>query len=406
MAKWDRLRNHLQGPAFQDPLDPILFLGGANRTYCSYDRLLGGWRQVADVIAGLHRWKVTWFPDANVAIRSDTDVVWNALRLAALESSTAPTVITEVVQAELKDWMDEPRHSQERAKAIQSAMARESWIRSLKMARLEPIDLAIIDYAYLLGARRSLVQPIPGGTTPIGTKADDKSATMNTVKARFGERALELAKKGRKDVDNRGVIGIDDELNCLMVIAYALINGSDSYLLTADRDHLEVFHKAQWFCHTHYRAWLAAKMVSEGRYGEPAMELVDTDGFTDGPLTLYRRPTAQLEEVLPPILDRPICVGVLYVAPDGVIHVTASRFERRMLDMLVTRGATNGRCTDLFGEDNLHVDLGPLKQKLDGLYLGIGHDAIVEFPQPDGRVVTLSRLDLEHSAYCFERIGQ
>ena len=182
-----------------------------------------------------------------------------------------------------------------------------------------------------------------------------------------------LAKKGRIDAEGKGVISISDELHCLMVITNALIRGLDSVILTADEDYVEIFFKAQWFFDTHYRAWLAAKLVKDGHYGPPVKELADTHGYFNGPLTLYRRHTQQLQETLPSIYET-VSVGLVYVTPHGQIRMMVFPFERQMLDMLKTRADTNGRCTDLFGDANIHVDLGPLKGKLDGLYLGIGHD--------------------------------
>ena len=54
-----------------------------------------------------------------------------------------------------------------------------------------------------------------------------------------------------------------------MTILYALRNRRDCMMLTADADFLEVFQKAQWFFDTHYRAWLAARMIRDGRTGNP-----------------------------------------------------------------------------------------------------------------------------------------
>jgi hypothetical protein len=87
-----------------------------------------------------------------------------------------------------------------------------------------------------------------------------------------------------------------------------------------------------------------------------------------------------------------------------MIHMMRFPFEPQMLDVLATRGTTDGRCTDLFGDANIHVDLGPLEQRLDGLYLGIGKDAIRTF-ETDGICRSLSKLDLEHSLNCKERHG-
>ena len=143
-------------------------------------------------------------------------------------------------------------------------------------------------------------------------------------------------------------------------------------------------------------------MIKDGQYGEPAVDFVDTDGYFDGPVTLYRRPTTHLDEVLP-TAPQPVRVGVVYVAGDGRIHEFFFPFEPGMLDMLATKGRTNGLCTDLFGEANIHVDLGALKLKMNGLYLGIGNDVVSTFTT-NGIRIRLSRLDLEHSLNCCEQL--
>jgi hypothetical protein len=310
-------------------------------------------------------------------------------------------VITGVVERELKEWLDDPWREKERANDIRAAMDAGTWIRRFRFGQLGPIDLAIMGYTHLLGVRRLITQQLSDGATLVGTDPADKSQTMNTIKQRLGERALGLAKKGRKDIEELGVINISDEMHCLMVIVYAIINHKNSLLLTADEDHLEIFYKAQWFFDTHYRAWLAARMIKEGRYGEPVTEFTDTNGYFDGPLTLYRRPTNQLQETLP-LAFQPVQAGVVCVTRKNTIRTVIFQFETQMQEMLVTRGATNGRCTDLFGDANVHVDLGSLKPKLDGLYLGIGKDAVVEF-ETNGIRCLVSRLDLEHAVHCFER---
>ena len=310
-------------------------------------------------------------------------------------------MISGVAGCEIEEWLREPWRNKERANAIRAAMDGATWISKFRMGRSTPRDLAIVTYAHLLGVRRLLALPIWGGTTLVGTHAADKSKTMDAIKKKIGKRAMGLARKWRQDAEKSGASYASDEMHCLMVIVYALINQRDSVLLTADWDYIEIFYKAQWFFNTHYRAWLAAKMIKDGWYGKPAMEFAETAGYFDGPLTLYSRPTTNLQEVLPAISE-PVSVGVFFVDPDHTIHMMVCPFEPQMLNMLETKGTTDGRCTDLFGDANIHVDLGPLKRKMHGLYLGIGKDAVDTF-ETDGIRSRLSRLDLEHSVTCNER---
>ena len=70
-----------------------------------------------------------WLPDANVAINHAADAVWNGLRAEALGSPIGSTVITGVVEYEIKDWLNDPSRNKERADAIREAMNAGTWVR-------------------------------------------------------------------------------------------------------------------------------------------------------------------------------------------------------------------------------------------------------------------------------------
>jgi len=90
----------------------------------------------------------------------------------------------------------------------------------------------------------------------------------------------------------------------------------------------------------------------------------------------------------------------MYVGPDDMVHKIGFKFDVEMLQMLEMRSRTGGRCTDLFDDRNIHVDLAPLG--LEGLYLGIGRDA-GDWKEIKGVKFFRSRLDAEHSINCQER---
>lgn len=402
MNKQDRLLDHLRDPKNRDPRSPVTIGPNPDRLSFIYMRGPGGWHDVARFIRRTTQ-EVAWFPDANVAFLEPTTPVWDALRLTALGSPGGSTVISGVVEYEMAEWLKNPYHNKSRAADIAAAMASETWLKKFRMGPSQLMYKALYGYTRLLGFRRTLARPLADGSTLVGTLAAEKSQTLNAIRNRLGLRAEGLAKKGRIDHEKCGIINISDEMHCLMVILYALETRRPSVMLTTDSDHLEIFYKAQWFFDTHYRAWLAAKLIVAGQYGSPAKELPDTDGHFQGPLTLYRRHTLHLQEVLGP-MGASVKVGLIYVAPDGTLHLMSFPFELPMLDMLETRSKTDGRCTDLFGDANVHIDLGPLKPKLDGLYLGIGRDVIHSF-EADGVRASVARLDLQHSIACFERFS-
>lgn len=401
-SKEKHLFDHLQNPRFHDEPCRLVLPGGGNRLSALYLCDPGDWNDVARIISTSVRFRTAWFPDANVAIRPDAAPVWNALRLAGLGSSAGLTLFTGVVRQELQEWLKKPRHGQDRAEAIRSALATATWAREFGLEENSAIRPAVLGYVRLLASRRYLARPAPDGLTMFGTDPQRKCDTMNAIANAVGNRALGLAKKGRIDAQSGREININDEVHCVMAICHSLLTGRESVILTADEDFIEIFWKAQWFFDTHYRAFLAAKLVEAGEFGKPARVLENTHGYFDGPLKLYRRHTTHVLEVLP-IAHRSVAVSVIYVAPNKMLHKIGFQFEREMLDMLNMRSKTRGRCTDLFGEENTHINLGPLQIGLDGLYLGIGRDA-GNWAETDGTKTFLSRLDLEHALSCRERV--
>ena len=402
MAKQNYFLDHLRNPNNRDLSSPLLLNADTNRLALRYKEYPGDWSTIANYIHGPNGWPVMWYPDANIAFLNQTTPIWDALRLAALGTSQGKTVISEVAEAEMTEWLNKPYHNEDRATAIKAAIDGGTWISTFRLEETHPLRSSIYNHTLLLGSRRLLARPRADGTTLVNTNATDKTATMNAIRNQLGPRAQGLAKKGRIDADTRGVISIADEMHCILAILYALQNRRDTVILTADQDFIEIFYKAQWFFDTHYRAWLVGKLINGGRYGVPVKEMHETKGYFEGPLTLYKRPTLQMLEVLP-LDSRSVKVGLLYVAPNGRLHRLCFPFELNMLEMLETR-AVCGRCTNLFGESNLHIDLGPLKREVDGLYLGIGKDSTIDF-ETNGVRSSLSRLDLEHSVCCFERLA-
>jgi hypothetical protein len=368
-----------------------------------YGSIPGGWNNVARLVHASLGHSVSWFPDANVAILDETTGVWEALRLVALGSGGSTAFLTAIVREELREWLEDPHHHVDRSKALRDSLAGGTWARKFNLQPESRILTAILGYVRLLALRRFLARPTPDGMTMVATDPTKKSETMNAIGNKIGRRAQGLAKKGRIDSEKHGRVNMNDELHCLLAISSALMTGSETIILTSDSDMVEIFYKAQWFFDTHYRAWLAAPLIKAGSFGlEKA--LGDTHGFFEGPVSLYRRHTSHLREVLPRTYDI-VPVRVVYVTPNRTIQWIEFAFERRMLGMLETRSETGGRCTDLFGGSNIHADLGPLKHDLDGLYFGIGRDIGREVETNDTKTF-LARLDEEHSLNCCERFAR
>jgi hypothetical protein len=396
------LADHVRNPRFQDRLPRISLPDTGERLYFRYETSRGSWSDIAQVIAGTAQFQVAWVPDANSAIVDEAQPVWEALRLSGLGCAGGSALFAPTVYRELEAWLSDPRHNVDRAKAIRAALAENSWARKIDR---QPVSVwsAIAGYAMLLGQRRLLACRTASGKTMVGTDPTEKCHTMNVIGNNIGKRAQTLAKKGRKDVESTGALNVNDELLCLSAVTYSLFTGRESVILTADEDLVEIFYKLQWFFDTHYRAFHAARLVAAGSFGEPEQTLDETQGLFDGPLLLYRRQTSHLKEVLPSVYS-PVAVNLLYLAPDLIIHRLRFSFEREMVAMLVMRSNTLGRCTDMFDEKNIHIDLGPLKSGLSGLYLGIGKDIGTRF-DANGTASFISQLDYLHAVCCQERVA-
>lgn len=407
MAKRKRssLLEHLHSEEFRDPTPSRLVMPGDNdRLHYGRNVLPGGWRDVARFIGEIAGRRPVWFPDANVAIKGEAEPVWTAFRLAALRTRQPVAIFTGAVLDELKEWLLDPRHHADRAEAIRSSLREENgWVvwTDLYPGQHSPLFESVISYTHLLGLRRQLAIP-RGDKTVLGTPAGSKNDMMNLVKDHFGLRAVPLAKKGRDELEQRGEISLRDEAHCLLAVVYALLHGRETFILTADYDLTEIFCKVQWFFDTHYKAWLAANLVKAGRFGEPVRVWEDSQGqFFKGSVSLYSKRPHDLLEVLP-ASHTTVPVHLMYVTPMGQIQWFTFLFEREMVGMLTTRGGTVGRCTDLFGDANIHVDLGPLSNELGGAYIGVGQD-LEHRMDIRGTIIGFSHLDVTHTVNCQER---
>lgn len=255
MPKPNHLFDHLVDPQNKDRRGLLHLNSSRERLRFSYTCDDGNWATVARLVAQSTMSALTWFPDSNVCFLDATSPVWEALRLAGLGNPTGSTVISNVIAAELSDWLSEPYRNEDRAASIKAAISNETWIKSFRLEGSESLRQAAYYYTNLLGFRRSLARPFRlDGSTFVNTAASDRPITMNAIKDSIGFRAVGLAKKGRNDEEKTGWIKLNDEMHCLTAIVYALTTGRETVILTADADFLEVFYKAQWFIDMHYRA--------------------------------------------------------------------------------------------------------------------------------------------------------
>jgi hypothetical protein len=402
MSKPNYLAEHLSDPKNWDNPTLAQKLPDENRLRFKYAIMPATWSKLAEAIRGPNLAGVTWFPDANVAFLEATTPIWDAFRVAASNDPNGSVILSGVAEGEMQEWLAKPYHHPDRAHAIQEALDNQTWIRRFVFDPTHPVATATFAYAHLLGYRRFLARPGHDGTSLVGTDPANKVATMNAVRSQVGPRAQGLAKKGRIDYENNRKANVGDEVHCALANAFGLLNRRPVAILTADDDFREIFYKAQWFLDTHYRAWLVGQLIKAGQYGEPIRDMNDTGGLFKGPLTLYGRRSVEMTEVLP-LTAESVLVRLAYLAPDSMLHTMSCRFDVSMLEMIETRSRTHGRCTEDFGEANIHIDLGPLKSRLDANYLGVGCDMLHPITT-NGIKSTVARLDVEHAIASNERM--
>jgi hypothetical protein len=122
-SKLPPLVSHILDSAHWDKDAILLPPIGQGRLVTTFVAKAGGWDTVARVIRRSSHAQRVYFPDANIAFRDDTESVWNELRVAALSSRNGSVALAEPVQAEMEEWLKDPRRNAERAKDIRTALA-------------------------------------------------------------------------------------------------------------------------------------------------------------------------------------------------------------------------------------------------------------------------------------------
>jgi len=136
---------------------------------------------------------VTWFPDANIAFSKDTDFVWQALQSAVEKLPDGSARLVSDIEAEMADWMNEPREHVERARAIRDSLDGNGWIRRCPFPQNPDVYQAILGYAVLLGQRKKIAIPSSTELTELGVNGAKKSR-MGAVQKYCGGRAVALAR--------------------------------------------------------------------------------------------------------------------------------------------------------------------------------------------------------------------
>lgn len=170
--------------------------------------------------------------------------------------------ITPHVLTELQDWIRTPFrnvHFRDRLAAALESKSDSvllfdpgSWPDGIK---------ATANYYISLLSLRKLAGPILRETLARELGRDLSPAELNSrLQSMVGERGFKLAQKG---LDEQGKPNfLADESLVVFSVMYGIITGSETAILSRDRDHLEQLRKFIFLLDTHYRSHLIAKSFS------------------------------------------------------------------------------------------------------------------------------------------------
>src|SRR5436190_5259323 len=154
------LEKYFKNPSYRDEPSRIVMPGDDRRLRQSFLRVPCDLRKIVELIGASANARVMWFPDANILFREDMDDVWTAFRMAAFGHGPK-AVITGVVEAEAKEWLNKPLRLTERARDVNEALASGTWLARYGIPTDSPYYKAVLGYLVLLGLRRVLTQATP-----------------------------------------------------------------------------------------------------------------------------------------------------------------------------------------------------------------------------------------------------
>jgi hypothetical protein len=309
----------------------------------------------------------------------------------------------EEVATEIASWLNDPRGINV---AMQQVVKGARDLRSDAITQFDlPADrpdiiFAAEWYVNLLGIRK-LVRPMVRNRRLEGLAfGPDDCEVNNAIRKTIGERSERLAIRG--DKAKVGKHRFHDEAIVIMTILHALATGQHTVLLTRDEDVFEQFRKACWLLDTHYRAMRFADIYAQDPFAfKPIKRFADVrppaqaalrEGFEDDDVVLLGKPSDHLREVLP---QKRSVISVHCCRIRELTEILIFGFIDDFRALIRTKGQTQGRNTNKFGDKNCHISLGPLMPVV-GNWAAIGRDPTVSmekyaYPRIDANLVINER---------------
>jgi hypothetical protein len=340
---------------------------------------------------------VSVFADSDIYLAETDQRIWDALLRNKQLRMIGP------VATEIAPWLNDPRGINV---GMHQVVKDAHDLRSDAVTKFElPADRPEIIFAAewyinLLGTRK-LVRPMVRDRRLEGLAfGPDDCEVNNAIRKTFGERSERLAIRG--DKAKVGKHRFHDEGIVILAILHALATGQHTVLLTRDEDVFEQFRKACWLLDTHYRAMKFADIYVQDpfaftpikRFGDvtPSAQAALREGFADEDVVLLGKPSDHLREILP--RKRPV-ISVHCCRIRELTEILIFGFIDDFRTLIRTKGQTQGRSTNKFGDKNCHISLGPL-MPIVGNWAAIGRDRTVAmgkyaYPMIDANLVINER---------------
>ncbi len=313
-------------------------------------------------------------PDANIAIQPSLLSLWDTLAAGP----RGCCILTGPIFHELRQWLDKPYRNQTLAAHIRSGLASKTWASLLGIDGFDEVDQAwAYYYTRLLWLRRFLALPRADDLAYDGLKYEPANV-LSRIERNFGLRAMQIAKKGRDESIDGYPAPANDETHVILGFMLALTTGTPITFLTADYDVYETVFKLQYLLDTHYRSWLVALSIKRGGYVH-AGTLKEQDGYWPfaGDIDVYKKQSGDFHEILPDDYAS-VPIQVIYRPPNkDYVYQFIVYIVRDLNKMLWTKAQSGGRSTMQHGDRNVHIDLGMIGPRSEGL-IGVGIDKLTQ----------------------------
>jgi hypothetical protein len=341
-----------------------------------------------------------FFVDANIFFNDSHAPAWDALLQRRV--AVTPRVLGELTQS----WTTKPSANKHIHRVVTEWLDKKT-SPVFELFTLNPQDPIVSGffpyYMRLLVVRKRLWGIAEEQLRGVLGQAPSESQIHGYLCKHFGQRGQVLAKKGRTGTGDPAPVA--DEEMVLLAFVHALCCGTETVILSGDKDIEDQVYKLQWLLDTQYRAMLFAERWVKGDISLPVRPLDVTapelaKAFCGSDAVIIEGRSPSLSEVLPEAFTPSLLYNWLVTGPaeNMRFYSLAVCLEQEMRRLLWMKATTNGCNTNVLDGRNSHVWQRPL-------------------PLPDGCVVfardvryrvgdsDVPALDVHHALRTDERIG-